>query len=99
MTQTTASHDTPATPSTLSDADIRARTVKLLATILERDPSTVEGAHDLRADLGMDSLSALEFLSMISHEFSIDLAVEEAYGLTTLDEVVTLIASRVRKPA
>ena len=80
-----------------SDDEIRARAVQLLATILERDPETVQHAHQLRADLGMDSLSALEFLSSLSHEFNIDLEVEETYGLTTLDEVVTLVAERVRR--
>ena len=80
-----------------SDDEIRARAVQLLATILERDPATVQQAHQLRADLGMDSLSALEFLSSLSHEFNIDLEVEETYGLTTLDEVVVLVAERVRR--
>ena len=44
----------------------------------------------------MDSLNALEFLSSLSQEFAIDLEVEDAFGLTTLDEVVALVASRVR---
>jgi len=79
-----------------SDDEIRARAVQLLATILERDPATVQQAHSLRADLGMDSLSALEFLSSLSHEFDIDLEVEETYGLTTLNEVVALVTQRVR---
>jgi len=76
--------------------DIRARVVRLLATILERDPATLTDVQQLRADLGMDSLNALEFLSSLSQEFAIDLEVEDAFGLTTLDEVVALVASRVR---
>lgn len=79
-----------------SDDEIRARIVRLLAGILERDPATVVGAQHLRADLGMDSLNALEFLSSLSHEFKIDLEIEEAFGLTTLDEVVALVATRAR---
>jgi acyl carrier protein len=82
-----------------SDAEIRARAIGLLATILERDPETLETAHALRADLGMDSLSALEFLSALSHEFDINLEVEETYGLTTLDEVVSVVGQRLRSPA
>jgi acyl carrier protein len=76
--------------------DIRARVVRLLATILERDPATLTDVQQLRADLGMDSLNALEFLSSLSQEFAIDLEVEDAFGLTTLDEVVALVASRAR---
>jgi|GEM_PF-423515 len=86
----------PPARAVLSDDQIRARAVHLLATILERDPETVQQAHSLRADLGMDSLSALEFLSSLSHEFDIDLEVEETYGLTTLNEVVALVTQRVR---
>ena len=75
--------------------EVRARILRMLATILERDPASITGAQHLRADLAMDSLSALEFLSTLSQEFSIDLEVEEAYGLTTLDEVVSLVHGRV----
>lgn len=83
-------------PPTPDLADIRPRVVRLLATILERDPATLTDVQQLRADLGMDSLNALEFLSSLSQEFAIDLEVEDAFGLTTLDEVVALVASRVR---
>ena len=76
--------------------DIRARVVSLLATILERDPATLTDVQHLRADLGMDSPNVLEFLSSLSQEFAIDLEVEDAFGLTTLDEVVALVASHVR---
>ncbi len=83
--------------ATLSDDEIRTRVVRLLAEILERDPASIANVQRLRADLGMDSLNALEFLSSLSHEFKIDLEVEEAFGITTLDEVVALVASRVRR--
>lgn len=86
----------PEARAALTDVEIRSRAVHLLATILERDPANVQQAKLLRADLGMDSLSALEFLSSLSHEFDINLEVEETYGLTTLDEVVSLVAARVR---
>ncbi len=95
MTQSISQSEAPARAA-VSDEEIRTRTIRLLAEILERDPATVAGAQRLRADLGMDSLNALEFLSSLSHEFAIDLEVEEAYGLTTLDEVVALVAGRVR---
>ena len=95
MTTSAPQIDSPAR-ALVTDDEIRARAVQLLATILERDPATVQQAHLLRADLGMDSLSALEFLSSLSHEFDIDLEVEETYGLTTLTEVVALVTERVR---
>ena len=95
MTTSAPQIDSPAR-ALVTDDEIRARAVQLLATILERDPATVQQAHLLRADLGMDSLSALEFLSSLSHEFNIDLEVEETYGLTTLNEVVALVTQRVR---
>lgn len=95
--QTTAPQSPRPADAGPSDDEIRARVVRLLAGILERDPASVAGAQHLRADLGMDSLSALEFLSSLSHEFKIDLEVEEAFGLTTLDEVVALVGARTRR--
>lgn len=91
MMQTTTSTSAPP-----SDVEIRARIVRILADILERDAESVSQAHHIRADLGMDSLNALEFLSAISHEFRIDLAVEDAFGITTMDEVVSLVGAQIR---
>lgn len=96
MTQPSA-ESTATDVAKLSDDEIRTRVVRLLAEILERDPASIANVQRLRADLGMDSLNALEFLSSLSHEFKIDLEVEEAFGITTLDEVVALVASRVRR--
>lgn len=96
MHTSTPRPDAPVLPP--SNDEIRARMVRILADILERDPASVSGAQHLRADLGMDSLNALEFLSSLSHEFKIDLEVEEAFGVTTLDEVVALVAARARAP-
>ena len=95
MTQPSA-ESTATDVAKLSDDEIRTRVVRLLAEILERDPASIANVQRLRADLGMDSLNALEFLSSLSHEFKIDLEVEEAFGVTTLDEVVALVAARVR---
>lgn len=79
----------------LAPAEVRARIVRVLAEIMERDVESVAQVKELRADLGMDSLHALEFLSCISHEFRIDLAVEDAFGITTLDEVVSLVSAQL----
>jgi acyl carrier protein len=87
---------TPAPTLLPTPAEVRARIVRVLAEIMERDVESVSQVNELRADLGMDSLHALEFLSCISHEFRIDLAVEDAFGISTLDEVVSLVSAQLK---
>ena len=45
----------------------------------------------LREDLGMDSLCSLELLSTVSEEFKLDLEMEAAMGITTLQDAFDFI--------
>ncbi|MBK8170850.1 MAG: acyl carrier protein [Sandaracinaceae bacterium] len=63
----------------------------LVAEIVEIDPSKVNGATRMREDLGMDSLGSLELLSSLSERFSVDLELEEALGIVTVDDACTFL--------
>jgi acyl carrier protein len=70
----------------------RQRLIALVAEILEiDDPASIRLTDRLREDLGMDSLGSLELLSTISEELKLDLEMEEAMGISTVEEAFTFI--------
>lgn len=79
----------------MTSTDLHARTVALIAEILEIDPGSVRGSDRLREDLGMDSLGSLELLSSLSQELRVDLEAEAAMDIQTVDEAVAFIARHV----
>jgi len=78
---------------------LREQTIRSIAEILEIDAATVKGSDRLREDLGMDSLGSLELLSSLSSELKIDLEVEEAMDLRTVDDAVEFVARHVSPEA
>ena len=70
----------------------RGVTLALLAEISETDPSTIRGDLRLREDLGLDSLQSLELLSGISEKLKIDLDIDRAMGIRTVDDACSFVA-------
>ena len=68
-----------------------ARVRSLIAEILEVDGSTIHPESRLREDLGMDSLQSLELLSVISEELRIDLEMEEAMEIGTVEDACNFV--------
>ena len=66
--------------------DTRGVTITLLAEICETPAATIESTQRLREDLGMDSLQSLELLSCVSEALKIDLDIEEAMTIRTVDD-------------
>lgn len=62
-----------------------------IAELLEVDVATVRGECLLREDLGMDSLTSLELLSTLSRELQVDLEMEEAMEIVTVDDTVRFV--------
>lgn len=79
-----------------SDPQLFERVACLVAEIREIDRARISGGSRLREDLGMDSLSSLELLSAISEETGVDLPIEDAMSLVTVDDACALVL-RVRK--
>lgn len=69
----------------------RTRVIELIATIAEVDIAEVGGSARLREDLGMDSLGSLELLSTLSEELRIDIEIEDAMGIATVDDACAFL--------
>lgn len=69
----------------------RTRVIELIATIAEVDIAEVGGSARLREDLGMDSLGSLELLSTLSEELRIDIEIEDAMDIATVDDACAFL--------
>lgn len=71
----------------------------VLAEIAEVERSSLRGDDRLREDLGMDSLSSLELLSTLGEKLDLDLEVEEAMGIRTVDDACAFVERQCRAQA
>lgn len=69
----------------------RALTIALIGEILETDPGRIRLTDRLRDDLGLDSLQSLELLSRLAEELRIDLPMEDAMDLRTVDDACRFV--------
>jgi acyl carrier protein len=67
-------------------------TLALLAEIAETDRAKIRGNQKLREDLGMDSLQSLELLSCIGEKLKIELDIEDAMDIRTVDDACAFVA-------
>ncbi len=72
--------------------DIRTVTVGLVAQIAETEVRSIRANQRLREDLGLDSLQSLELLSSIGEALKIDLDVEEAMSIRTVEDACGFVA-------
>jgi len=61
----------------------------------EKEPSLIELDKGL-ADIGMDSLDAFDFFTMISEKYGIELDQKMIMELTTVNDVVEFIAKNAK---
>jgi acyl carrier protein len=69
----------------------RDHVISMVAKILKLDPQGINGSDRLREDLGMDSLASLELLSCISDELDVDIELDEAMELATIDDACAFV--------
>jgi acyl carrier protein len=75
-----------------NQAKRRELIISLVAEILELDdPNSIKPTDRLREDLGMDSLGSLELLSTISEELKLDLEMEDAMGISTIEDACAFV--------
>lgn len=74
-----------------SENQRRQRVIELIADIAELDIQQVNGPDRLREDLGMDSLGSLELLSTLSEELRINLEMEAAMAIETVDDACAFL--------
>lgn len=78
------------------EGDTRAIALTVLAEIAEVDRSSIRGDDRLREDLGMDSLSSLELLSTLGEKLNLDLEIEEAMDIRTVDDACAFVERQCR---
>jgi acyl carrier protein len=69
----------------------REQVIRVMAEILEIEPTVIQGEQRLREDLGMDSLGSLELLSVVSHALAIDFEMEHAMGIVTVNDACAFV--------
>lgn len=78
-----------------AESSIGKQIREVLATSLKRDPSSVKPEHNLRDDLGLDSLMTFELLYDLEKAFDIEIPNDDLPGLQTLADVVHYIEERM----
>lgn len=81
----------------MSDQEVRRSTLGIVAEIAEVEQTKLQGSDRLREDLGMDSLSSLELLSSLSEKLCIDLQIEEAMDIRTVDDACAFVERHCRE--
>ena len=76
--------------------DLKTRVLKHLleAVDTELDPDAVTADMQLREDLGLDSLGAVEMVMELEDEFDVKLSDEELVELKTVGDVFTLVEQK-----
>lgn len=78
-----------------AESSIGKQIREVLATSLKRDPSSVKPEHNLRDDLGLDSLMTFELLYDLEKAFDIEIPNDDLPGLQTLADVVHYVEGRM----
>jgi acyl carrier protein len=73
---------------------IEERVVCIVSELVGVNRAEIRPTDDLRCDLGLDSIRAMELLAMLDDELGIDATVDEAAGLCTVADVVDLVRAR-----
>jgi acyl carrier protein len=71
--------------------DPRTSTLSILAEIAEVDVQKLKGTDRLREDLGMDSLSSLELISSLGDKLRLDLQIEDAMDIRTVEDACAFV--------
>ncbi len=66
------------------------RIIAIVAQVVPVKPEAIKMEHKLAADLGMDSVSSMEFLSMLSEELNVDVEIEDVVNVKTVRDSVEL---------
>ena len=66
------------------------RILLLISQLTTMEADELEPAHRLREDLGMDSVSSMELLSMLAEEFDLDIEMEEAIDVQTVGGILEM---------
>jgi len=66
-------------------ADLDRHVTELIASLCTVPAAQIAPTDRLREDLGLDSVSSMELLSLLAEELDLDIEVEEAMAVTTVE--------------
>ena len=64
---------------------------RVISELTAIEPEDIHPDDRLRGDLGLDSVSSMELLSMLAEEFDVDVEMEDVVKVTTVGGVVDLV--------
>ena len=76
--------------------NVEERVVHIISQLSTVRPASIRPQDRLREDLGLDSVSSMELISMLAEELDVDVALEEAMAVTTVAGAVELARSRIK---
>ncbi len=71
-------------------ASVDSRVVYIISQLVPVKPERILAEHRLREDLGMDSVSSMELLSMLAEELDLDVGVEDIVDVHTVGATIAL---------
>jgi acyl carrier protein len=69
--------------------------IAALADYLKRDKKSIALDHNLRDDLGLDSMATIELVYQIEDVFDLQIPDQDLVGLTTVGNVVRYVEERL----
>ncbi|WP_193212325.1 acyl carrier protein [Luteolibacter marinus] len=87
----------------MSDAEfhrgIESRVLTVVEEVLSLDAGTARRDSSIQDDLGADSLDMLSLFTALQEEFGGSVDLDEAEGMSTLEDVIAYISTRVKTAA
>lgn len=77
--------------------DVDARVIHLIAQLVPVKEHDIKPTQRLRDDLGMDSVSSMELLSMLAEDFELEVGVEDVADVHTVEQTVALVKTFLAK--
>ncbi len=79
------------------DTQIREDIKKVIADIARIDVKKVRESQDIRSDLGVDSLAAMEILASIEKNLDIVIDEAKAFNVVTVKDLIDLVMHYLKK--
>jgi len=79
------------------DTQIREDIKKVIADIARIDVKKVRESQDIRSDLGVDSLAAMEILASIEKKLDIVIDEAKAFNVITVKDLIDLVMHYLQK--
>jgi acyl carrier protein len=75
----------------MTDVSIDERVLALVSGLTQTPASDIRAEHDLREDLGLDSVGALELVALFSEELGVEVDLEKASQLRTVGALLAAV--------